>query len=402
MLSGKKVLLGVSASIAAYKSAFIVRAFIKAGAEVRVVLTPASLDFVTPLTLSTLSKNEVHVHFTNPEKDTAVWTNHVELGLWADLMVIAPATSNTLAKMVSGACDNLLLATYRSAKCPVYFAPAMDLDMYKHPATTECIEKLNGFGNKFIKPGVGELASGLEGEGRMAEPEEILAFVEADLLAQSPLNGKTVLINAGPTYEPIDAVRVIGNHSTGKMGVAIAQVAMELGAKVHLVLGPTSYPHQTQGMEVTRVQTAAEMLQACSAVFPHADIAIFTAAVADYTPETTTHQKIKKQDAPLVVTLKPTVDILGKLAHQKQPHQTVVGFALESQNEMAYAKDKLVRKNLDFIVLNSLQDPGAGFGFDTNKVQIINKELQVTALPLQSKNSIAKALWNYLLPQLTK
>lgn len=402
MLSGKKVLLGVSASIAAYKSAFIVRAFIKAGAEVRVVLTPASLDFVTPLTLSTLSKNEVHVHFTNPEKETAVWTNHVDLGLWADLMVIAPATGNTLAKMASGECDNLLLATYRSAKCPVYFAPAMDLDMYKHPATTACIEQLISFGNKFIKPGVGELASGLEGEGRMAEPEEILAFVEADLLAQAPLHGKTVLVNAGPTYEPIDAVRFIGNHSTGKMGVAIAKAALELGAKVHLILGPTVYPHQTHGMEVTRVQTAAEMLEACGQIFPLADIAIFSAAVADYTPVQPSQQKLKKSDAHLVVDLKPTVDILSTLASQKQPQQTVVGFALETQNELAYAKDKLVRKNLDFIVLNSLQDAGAGFGFDTNKVQIINKDLQVTALPLQSKNEIAVALWNYLLPHFTK
>lgn len=400
MLSGKKVLLGVSASIAAYKSAFIVREFIKAGAEVRVVLTPASLDFVTPLTLSTLSKNEVHVHFTNPHKETAVWTNHVDLGLWADLMVIAPATGNTLAKMANGAGDNLLLATYRSAKCPVYFAPAMDLDMYKHPATKDCIEKLISFGNKFIKPGIGELASGLEGEGRMAAPEDIRLFVENDLLAQAPLHGKVVLVNAGPTYEPIDAVRFIGNHSTGKMGVAIARAAADLGAQVHLVLGPTVFPHQTNGLQVSHVNTAVEMLEACAKLFTKANIAIFTAAVADYQPASTAHHKMKKGAGELQITLVPTPDILSTLAATKKAHQKVVGFALETHNEMAYAQGKLKRKNLDYIVLNSLNDPGAGFGFDTNKVTIINKELEITALPLQSKEETAKALWNYLLPNI--
>jgi phosphopantothenoylcysteine decarboxylase/phosphopantothenate--cysteine ligase len=392
VLRGKKILLGVSGSIAAYKSAWVVREFIKAGAEVRVVLSPASLDFVTPLTLSTLSGNEVYVHFTQPEKETAVWTNHVDLGLWADLMVIAPATANTLSKMARAQSDNLLLATYLSAKCPVYFAPAMDLDMYRHPANQANIQQLVDNGNHFIQPGVGELASGLSGEGRMAEPEEIRSFIERHIQSGLPLIGKRIMVNAGPTYEPIDAVRFIGNHSSGKMGVAIARAALEAGANVTLVLGPTQYPHDLTGMDVIRVTTAGEMAQASKKAFEQADWGIFSAAVADYRPENPATHKMKKQGEALNIRLVPTLDILSHLADSRKPNQKIIGFALETQNGVAYAKDKLRRKNLDAIVLNSLEDSGAGFGYDTNKVSVFFADQSAVDFPLQSKSDTAIAI----------
>jgi phosphopantothenoylcysteine decarboxylase/phosphopantothenate--cysteine ligase len=397
MLRGKKVLLGVSGSIAAYKSAWLVREFIKAGAEVRVVLTPASLDFVTPLTLSTLSGHEVHTHFTNPDKETAVWTNHVELGLWADLMVIAPATANTMAKMAAAESDNLLLATYLSAKCPVYFAPAMDLDMYRHPANQANIDKLISFGNIFIKPGIGALASGLEGEGRMAEPEEICRFIEAHIKSGLPLNGKKIMVNAGPTYEAIDAVRFIGNHSSGKMGVAIAKEAAKLGAEVHLVLGPTNYPHDVTGVKVSRVTTAQEMLTASQIAFETADWGIFTAAVADFRPENSLNHKIKKGADSLIIKLVANPDILATLAKNRKPHQKAIGFALESEEGRDYALGKLERKKLDAIVLNSLQDQGAGFAHDTNKVTVFFSNGEEVSLPLLTKEATANELFKELI-----
>lgn len=396
MLRGKKVLLGISASIAAYKSAFLVRLLVKAGAEVKVVLTPAAADFVTPLTLSTLSKNPVFSAFTKEDDENAVWTNHVELGLWADLFIIAPATSNTMAKMVSGACDNLLLATYMSAKCAVYIAPAMDLDMYKNAATQQNIATLRQMGHNIIDAASGELASGLVGQGRMAEPEEIVAFVENSLMQKAPLLGKKVLINAGPTYEKIDAVRFIGNFSTGKMGVALAKKAVALGAEVQLILGPTSYPFDLADMNVTRVTTADEMYNACIERFTDADYTILSAAVADYKPVNPAEQKIKKGSATMHLELIPTIDILKALGNRKTDKQCLVGFALETNNELEYAKNKLVQKNLDFIVLNSLRDAGAGFGHDTNKVTVISKQGQATQTALADKNEIAAEIWNIL------
>lgn len=399
LLSGKKVLLGVSASIAAYKSAFLVRLLVKAGAEVKVVLTPSAQDFVTPLTLSTLSKNPVNLHFTDPDDEGAEWNNHVELGLWADLMIIAPATSNTMAKMAQGICDNLLMATYLSAKCPVYFAPAMDLDMYRHPATKNNLDILQKNGQILIPAGTGELASGLIGEGRMAEPEEIIAFIENDLQSKAPLHGKRVLVNAGPTYEAIDAVRFIGNHSTGKMGVAIARAAYNAGAEVVLVLGPTTTHFDLSGIQVIRVQSAAEMFEACESNFSAADIAIFSAAVSDYTPKTVFSEKRKKGSEDWSIELVPTVDILGTLAREKQS-TFVVGFALETNDGEVYALDKLERKNLDLVVLNTLQDSGAGFGHDTNKVTIFSKDKKRWDLALSSKEKIAGDLLQIIVEQL--
>lgn len=396
MLRGKKILLGISASIAAYKAASLVRLFVKAGAEVKVIMTPASVDFVTPLTLSTLSKNPVHTAFTQEDKNE-VWTNHVELGLWADLFVIAPATSNTLGKMVTGTCDNLLLATYMSAKCPIYIAPAMDLDMYKHSATQTNLSALHEMGHHIIEAEHGELASGLQGQGRMAEPEHICAFIENHLRQQAPLNGKRVLINAGPTYEKIDAVRFIGNFSTGKMGVALAKQAQQLGAEVTLVLGPTPLTFPLEGINTVRVTSADDMFTACKEAFIGADYTILTAAVADYKPVHTADHKLKKTSDALTITLEPTVDILSTLGKTKEKHQMLVGFALETNNELQYAQDKLARKNLDFIVLNSLRDSGAGFGHDTNKVTVISKGGSLTETGLLPKNEVAKEIWKILL-----
>ena len=391
ILSGKKVLLGVTAGIAAYKAAFLVRGFIKAGAEVRVIMTPDAKDFVTPLTLSTLSKNEVLSTFTQEENENAVWNNHVELGLWADFLVIAPATANTLAKMASGTSDNLLLATYLSAKCPVYFAPAMDLDMYKHPSTHQSFEKLISYGNIMIPATSGELASGLEGKGRMAEPEAIVSFVEDDILNKLPLKGKKVLITAGPTYEAIDPVRFIGNHSSGKMGYAIAEAAAGLGASVILISGPTHLQLKHNLIEVIRVTSAAQMLDAVQANFDKVDIAIAAAAVADYRPAQVANQKIKKKEASMSIALEPTTDILAHMGKTKG-EQFLVGFALETENEVANAKGKLERKHLDLIVLNSLNDQGAGFKTETNKVTFISKSGAVVPQELKPKDEVAKDL----------
>ena len=389
ILSGKKVLLGVSAGIAAYKTAHLVRQFIKAGAEVQVVQTPASKEFVTPLTLSTLSKNPVHSTFYNKEDENAIWNNHVDLGLWADLMLIAPATANTLAKMTNGVCDNLLLATYLSAKCPVYFAPAMDLDMYQHPSTKTSIEKLISFGNICIPATSGELASGLVGEGRLAEPEDIIAFIEKDIQSKLPLKGKKILITAGPTYEAIDPVRFIGNHSSGKMGFEIAKNAANLGAEVILVSGPSNQKITHSFVKRIDVVSAEEMYVACHNYFKDMDVAILSAAVADYKPSNVANQKIKKKDASLHIELAPTKDILASLGAIKGK-QLLVGFALETNNEEENAKGKIERKNLDLIVLNSLRDKGAGFATDTNKITIIDKDFKLQKFEMKSKAAVAQ------------
>ncbi|MGB5944165.1 MAG: bifunctional phosphopantothenoylcysteine decarboxylase/phosphopantothenate--cysteine ligase CoaBC [Leeuwenhoekiella sp.] len=392
IFKGKKVLLGITGGIAAYKSAWLVRLFMKAGAKVQVVMTPGAKDFVTPLTLGTLSKKTVLTEFTK-EDDPSTWNNHVKLGLWADFMVIAPATANTLSKMASGRVDNLLLTTYLSAKCPVYFAPAMDLDMYKHGSTKDSISKLQSFGNKLIPVGSGELASGLSGEGRMAEPEEILHFISEDLKKELPLLNKKVLITAGPTYEPIDPVRFIGNHSSGKMGYALAEMAAALGATVYLISGPTALSVEHEGIQLSKVTTAAEMFEQATKLFPQVDIAIAAAAVADYRPAQVTDQKIKKKDTKMSIALEPTVDILATLGASKE-NQYLVGFALETENEVENAKGKLHRKKLDLIVLNSLNDAGAGFQKNTNKVTLIDKNDKMETFPLKDKTDVATDIWN--------
>lgn len=399
VLRGKNILLGITAGIAAYKSAFIVRLFIKAGANVKVVMTPASKDFITPLTLSTLSKNPVLSSFTNEEDENEVWNNHVELGLWADLFLIAPATANTLSKMATGNSDNLLLATYLSAKCPVYFAPAMDLDMYKHPTTVHSLETLQGFGNIMIPAASGELASGLIGEGRMAEPEDIISFIETDISNALPLKGKKVLITAGPTYEAIDPVRFIGNHSSGKMGYEIARAAANLGASVVIVSGPTHQTADHSLITVVPVENAAQMYEAAHEHFNDSNIGILSAAVADYRPKVVAEKKIKKNEPTLNLELEKTKDILASLGDIKQD-QLLVGFALETHNERENAIKKLKSKNLDLIVLNSLNDEGAGFGGVTNKVTIIDKNENSTDYGLKSKSEVARDLLNEILKQL--
>ncbi|WP_455169388.1 bifunctional phosphopantothenoylcysteine decarboxylase/phosphopantothenate--cysteine ligase CoaBC [Aegicerativicinus sediminis] len=390
-LSGKRILLGITAGIAAYKTASLVRLFIKCGAEVKVVMTPSAKDFITPLTLSTLSKNPVYSSFTSEEDENEVWNNHVELGLWADFFVIAPATANTLAKMANGICDNLLMATYLSAKCPIYFAPAMDLDMYKHESTKTSIERLQEFGNILIPPGTGELASGLVGEGRMAEPEEIVEFIENSISSNLPLNGITVLITAGPTYEAIDPVRFIGNHSSGKMGYAIAEAAIKFGARVILISGPTSETLIHKNLTIVNVMSSEEMYQNVHKYFGESDIAILSAAVADYRPKTVSNQKIKKQDSTFSIELVKTKDILASLGEIKK-EKFLVGFALETENELYNAKKKLANKNLDLIVLNSLNDDGAGFGTLTNKVTFITAQGDVFEEGLKSKMEVAEDL----------
>jgi phosphopantothenoylcysteine decarboxylase / phosphopantothenate---cysteine ligase len=396
VLSGKKIILGVSGGIAAYKTATLVRLFIKAGAHVQVIMTPASKDFVTPLTLSTLSKNPVHSTFYNEDDENAQWNNHVELGLWADLIVIAPATANTLSKMTNGNCDNLLIATYLSAKCPVYFAPAMDLDMYKHPSTIASFDALQKFGNSIIPAESGELASGLSGEGRMAEPENIVAFLEADLEKKLPLRGKKILITAGPTYEAIDPVRFIGNHSTGKMGFDIAECAANLGAEVVLVSGPSHLNVKNNTIKLVRVTTANEMYDACHEHFQDTDVAICAAAVADYKPKNVASQKIKKAEATLSIELEKTKDILASLGAIKK-NQFLIGFALETENEIENAKLKIQKKNLNLIVLNSLQDKGAGFGKPTNKVTFINSNFDIEPMNLKSKEAVSQDIINKII-----
>lgn len=393
VLNGKKILLGVSGGIAAYKTASLVRLFIKAGAHVQVIMTPASKDFVTPLTLSTLSKNPVHSSFFSQDDEGEVWNNHVELGLWADLMLIAPATANTLSKMATGNCDNLLIAAYLSAKCPIYFAPAMDLDMYKHPSTLSSFAALKQFGNVMIPAENGELASGLSGEGRMAEPENIVAFLEADLESKLPLKGKKILVTAGPTYEAIDPVRFIGNHSSGKMGFDIANEAASLGAEVFLIAGPTHYKTKNALVKVVDVVSAQEMYDACHLYFNDVDAAIAAAAVADYKPKFVADQKIKKNDAEFSIELEKTKDILSSLGAIKKK-QFLIGFALETENEIENAKLKIQKKNLDLIVLNSLQDKGAGFKKETNKVTFIDKNFEIEPMELKSKESVAADILN--------
>jgi len=394
MLQGKKIILGVCGSIAAYKSATLIRLLVKAGAEVQVVMTNEAANFITPLTLSTLSKRPVLTAYFN--RNNGVWNNHVELGLWADLFIIAPASANTIAKLAHGQCDNLLTAAYLSAKCPVYFAPAMDLDMWRHDATRQNIAALKGFGNILIPPGTGELASGLYGEGRMAEPEEIVDFITTEIHKKLPLYNQDVLVTAGPTYEAIDPVRFIGNHSSGKMGFAIAEELALLGANVTLVSGPTTLKTHSTLIKQHNVTSAAEMLQACEQYFKTAKACIMSAAVADYTPVHVAEQKIKKQDGGFSIELKKTTDILKTLGSLKQEGQFLVGFALETNNEEENAVEKLKRKNLDFIVLNSLNDTGAGFQTDTNKITIIDKNLQKITYTLKSKKEVAQDICNKL------
>ena len=399
VLSGKKILLGITAGIAAYKTASLVRLLIKSGAEVQVIMTPASKDFITPLTLSTLSKNPVHSTFYDKEEENELWNNHVELGLWADYFLIAPTTANTLSKMTNGGCDNLLLATYLSAKCPVYFAPAMDLDMYKHPSTKSSLEKLQHFGNIMIPATSGELASGLVGEGRMAEPEDIVSFLENDILSKLPLKGKKVLITAGPTYEAIDPVRFVGNHSSGKMGFEIAKASANLGAEVYLVTGPSHQKINHSLVQRINVVSAEEMYEACHAKFSEADIAILSAAVADYRPKNSATEKIKKKDTSLEIELEPTKDILASLGAIKN-NQFLVGFALETNNELENALSKLARKNLDAIVLNSLQDKGAGFATNTNKITFIDKQQNKVPFDLKPKSDVALDIINEILKRI--
>ena len=396
ILSGKKIVLGISGGIAAYKTATLVRLFIKAGAQVQVIMTPASKDFVTPLTLATLSKNPVYSSFYNDEEDNVQWNNHVDFGLWADLMVIAPATANTLSKMANGNCDNLLIATYLSAKCPVYFAPAMDLDMYKHPSSIASFEALKKFGNIMIPAESGELASGLSGEGRMAEPENIIDFIVADIESKLPLKGKKILITAGPTYEAIDPVRFIGNHSSGKMGFEIAKSAANLGAEVILVSGPTYLSVSHSLIQVVPVVSAQQMYDACHKYFNEVDVAIAAAAVADYKPKVVANQKIKKSEASFSIELEKTKDILESLGKIKNK-QFLIGFALETENEIENAKLKIQKKNLDLIVLNSLQDEGAGFGKSTNKVTFIDQFFTIEPMLLKSKEEVATDIINKII-----
>ncbi|MDT0676721.1 bifunctional phosphopantothenoylcysteine decarboxylase/phosphopantothenate--cysteine ligase CoaBC [Autumnicola musiva] len=392
VLRGKKVLLGITAGIAAYKTASLVRLFIKAGAQVKVIMTPASKDFITPLTLSTLSKNEVLSSFTSEEDENKTWNSHVELGLWADIMLIAPATANTLSKMSIGNSDNFLLATYLSAKCPVFFAPAMDLDMYRHPSTRKSFNTLQDYGNIIIPAGTGELASGLTGEGRMAEPEEIIAFLEEYFSAKLPLKGKTVLITAGPTYEAIDPVRFIGNHSSGKMGFELAHAAAGMGAEVILVSGPTHLQLENNNISLIRVVSTQEMFDAINAKFEDVDVVIAAAAVSDYKPKVIADKKIKKSEQEFTLELTRTQDILAGLGKRKT-HQKLIGFALETNDELENARGKLHRKNLDFIVLNSMQDKGAGFKIETNKVTIIFPGNE-KSFELKSKKEVARDILN--------
>jgi phosphopantothenoylcysteine decarboxylase / phosphopantothenate---cysteine ligase len=385
-LKDKKILLGVTGSIAAYKSAVLVRLLVKAGAEVKVIMTNAAKDFISPLTLSTLSKNAVlHDLF-----DNNTWANHVMLGRWADVMVIAPLSCNSLSRMASGTCDNLLQAVYLSATCPVVVAPAMDEDMWKHPSTRLNLDKISSYGNRIIPVNSGELASGLYGEGRMAEPEEIIDYLENYFSAGAELKGRKALVTAGPTYEPIDPVRFVGNHSSGKMGIAIARELSDRGADVTLVLGPTSARHELGGIQVKNVQTAEEMYTACLNEFDDTDIAVMAAAVADYTPAEVATDKIKKKDEQWSLHFAKTRDILKSLGQQKKKGQVLVGFALETSNEKVNALEKLNSKNADLIVLNSLQDAGAGFGHDTNKITIFDKAGNEFAFETKSKTAVAK------------
>ncbi len=399
VLSGKKVVLGVTAGIAAYKTASLVRIFIKLGAEVKVVMTPKSKNFITPLVLSTLSKNPVYSTFFDKNEEKELWNNHVNVGVWADYMVIAPASANTISKMANGVCNNFLLAAYLSAKCPVYIAPAMDLDMYAHPSTKKNLNTLDSFGNKIIPATYGELASGLTGEGRMAEPKDIITFMENDILSKLPLKGKKVLVTAGPTYESIDPVRFIGNRSSGKMGFAIAKVAANLGAKVVLISGPSNQNVNNSFIKRIDVVSAKQMYDAVNKHFSNTDIAVLSAAVSDYKPKNIASQKIKKKDAALNIELTKTIDILESLGKIKEK-QYLVGFALETNNEIENAKNKLQRKNLDAIILNSLKDKGSGFLADTNKITFIDNNFNEKVFELSPKIEVAKNIINEIIKRL--
>ena len=396
LLSGKKILLGITGGIAAYKTPLLVRALIQQAAEVKVVMTPSSKDFVSPLTLSTLSKNPVLSTFTAEDSDNPVWNDHVELGQWADLILVAPATANTLSSMVHGRCNNLLLAVYLSAKCPVFIAPAMDLDMYAHPSTQENINTLISFGNHVLPVGEGFLASGLEGKGRMLEPEEIVSKVVSFFNPTLELKGKKVLITAGPTYEAIDPVRFIGNHSSGKMGYALAEVALKMGAAVTLISGPSSEKINHPSLKLIKVVSAEEMLTAVQEFYDSTDIAIAAAAVADFKPKKIASNKLKKESGLAHISLVPTVDILSYMGENKKK-QKLIGFALETENELEHAKGKLSRKNLDGIVLNSLQDPDAGFSVTTNKITFIHADFRAESYPLQSKLECAQRIFEQIL-----
>ena len=386
MMQGKKILLGITGSIAAYKSVYLVRMLVKAGAEVKIIMTPSAKDFVSPLTLSTLSRNPVLVDLFDEQS----WSNHVMLGRWADVMLVAPLSCNTIAKMANGQCDNLLLAVYLSATCPVVAAPAMDEDMWHHPATKFNVARLTSFGNKIIPVEKGDLASGLHGDGRMAEPENIVKYLETNFFLTGQLKDKKAIVTAGPTYEPLDPVRFIGNHSSGKMGLAIAKELYSRGADVTLIMGPTHLSFSANGVSLVNVTTADEMYNACMDKFEEADITIMAAAVADYTPINTADEKIKKKEISLSIELTKTKDILKALGAKKKNGQVLVGFALETNNEEIYANQKLKEKNTDLIVLNSLNDSGAGFGHDTNKITIFEKGGQVFRFETKSKQAVAK------------
>jgi phosphopantothenoylcysteine decarboxylase/phosphopantothenate--cysteine ligase len=401
MIKGKHILVGVTGGIAAYKTATIIRLLVKEGAVIKVLMTDHAKEFITPLTLATLSKNPVLTAFYNPENGD--WNSHVDLGLWADLFLIAPATANTMAKMAAGIADNLLLTTYLSARCPVFIAPSMDMDMLAHPSTVINIETLKAFGNILLEPASGELASGLTGKGRMAEPEEIVKEIDSFFTKKKsykPLKGKHILINAGPTREPIDPVRFISNYSSGKMGIALADAAAALGAAVDLVLGPVSIRPSGISVKVTDVTTADSMAEKCISLFPRCDIAILSAAVADFTPADVKSSKIKKdkkEHKDLILTLKPTTDIASALGKMKRPGQIIAGFALETDDELENAKKKLKNKNMDIIVLNSLKEKGAGFGHDTNKITLIDRNNIIDKFELKSKEEAAKDILNKII-----
>jgi phosphopantothenoylcysteine decarboxylase/phosphopantothenate--cysteine ligase len=395
MLKGKNILVGVTGGIAAYKTATIVRLLVKNGADVKVIMTDHAKEFITPLTLSTLSKNPVLTEFFNPENGD--WNSHVDLGLWAHLFLIAPATANTLAKMANGVADNLLLTTYLSARCPIFIAPSMDMDMLNHPATIINMETLKAFGNSIIEPASGELASGLSGKGRMAEPEEIVNEIVNFFTKKKnykPLKGKHLLINAGPTREPLDPVRFLSNYSSGKMGIALADAAAEYGADVELVLGPVDLKPKNNSVKIINVTTAESMAAECISRFPFCDIAVLAAAVADFTPVEVARNKIKKGKTGFLLRLKPTTDIAETLGKTKTHSQVLAGFALETDNELDNAKEKLFRKNLDIIVLNSLNESGAGFGYDTNKITLIDRNNNIDKFELKSKEEAAKDILN--------
>jgi phosphopantothenoylcysteine decarboxylase / phosphopantothenate---cysteine ligase len=391
-MTGKKIILGVTGSIAAYKSAFLTRLLVKSGAEVQVLMTDAAKHFITPLTLSTLSKRAVHAEIISEES----WNSHVELGLWADVMLIAPATATTLSKLASGMSDNIVTATYLSARCPVFVAPAMDLDMWQHPATLRNIDILRGYGCRVIPVGHGELASGLVGDGRMAEPEEIMAYINSFFNQKKDLIGKKILVTAGPTYEALDPVRFIGNRSSGKMGIEIAEELTERGAEVTLLLGPSKLKANTPSVKTLRVESAQQMYETAISLFPKCDAAVLAAAVADYRPKQVSDIKIKKKENDLTIELEKTPDIATALGMQKQKNQKIVGFALETNDEVANAVSKLKRKNFDFIVLNSLRVSGAGFNHDTNKISLIFDENNIKTFDLKQKEEVARDIVNEL------